>query len=279
MKRFINVSCPKNVILIACYMHCSFLGRRTAFRTAFGLQSCAKNGAGKMIGDRIKTLRGEEPQELFGARFGVSRNTIGRYESGTNPPDTEFVLKLCQEYKINAHWLITGAGEKGIDLEPADSHKQTDNPINIDAKAVSNCTHKIEDLYCVPRVKAKLSAGNGSFLTDSEVTCEYAFRREWIYTKGQPDKMVILFVSGTSMQPEIYDNDMVMIDQSQTDIHSGKIYAVGVEDTILIKYVDVEPGQLILRSKNPEYSPIIIERAQQDQIRILGRVIWTAREY
>jgi len=71
-----------------------------------------------MIGERIKELRGTETQANWETRFGVTKNTIRRYESGANPPDTNFIARLCEAYGINAHWLITGEGPKFLDDQP-----------------------------------------------------------------------------------------------------------------------------------------------------------------
>ena len=65
-----------------------------------------------MIGERIRELRGNESQAQWESRFGVTRNTIRRYESGKNPPDTDFITALCEAYNVNAHWLVTGKGQK-----------------------------------------------------------------------------------------------------------------------------------------------------------------------
>lgn len=61
-----------------------------------------------MIGERIKQLRGKEPQEVFAKRFGVSRSTILRYESGDREPDSGFIIALCREYNVSANWLLLG---------------------------------------------------------------------------------------------------------------------------------------------------------------------------
>jgi transcriptional regulator with XRE-family HTH domain len=65
-----------------------------------------------MIGERIKQIRGKEPQEEFAKRFGVSRSTILRYESDERKPDTDFIAALCKAYNVNANWLLTGEEQK-----------------------------------------------------------------------------------------------------------------------------------------------------------------------
>ena len=89
-----------------------------------------------MVGDRIKQLRGKESQGTFGTRFGISRNTVMRYESGDRKPDTDFIVAVCEAYNINAHWLLTGDGPEKLDQQnglpaaktaadpqPSDNHK------------------------------------------------------------------------------------------------------------------------------------------------------------
>ena len=88
-------------------------------------------------------------------------------------------------------------------------------------------------------------------------------------------------VSGDSMQPEIMDNDVVLLDQSKTEIKAGRIFAVGFDDAIYCKRIDRVPGKIILKSVNPAYEPLEIDvRGQEaDEFRVIGQVIWCGREY
>lgn len=62
------------------------------------------------LGERLKKLRGDENQTTFGSRFGASRNTVMRYESGERTPDAEFIAALCKHYSVNPSWLLLGEG-------------------------------------------------------------------------------------------------------------------------------------------------------------------------
>ena len=61
--------------------------------------------------------------------------------------------------------------------------------------------------------------------------------------------MVLMRVSGDSMEPEIRDGDVVLLDQSKTRIVPGKMFAVGFEESIYIKRIDNLPGKVILKVK------------------------------
>jgi phage repressor protein C with HTH and peptisase S24 domain len=91
--------------------------------------------------------------------------------------------------------------------------------------------------------------------------------------------MVLMDIFGNSMSPELRDGDTVLVDESQKDILSGAMYAVGVEDTIMVKRVEKHPNRLVLLSDNRDYSPIYLQVEEIDSIRIIGKVIWVCREF
>ena len=86
-------------------------------------------------------------------------------------------------------------------------------------------------------------------------------------------------VFGHSMEPVIKEGDTVLIDQSQTQILAGAIYAVGVEDTILVKRLEKHPDKLVLCSDNKDFPPIFLAVDECEKVRILGKIIWSCREY
>ena len=61
-------------------------------------------------------------QREFGEKMGVSRDVIGNIEYRRVPPKKLFLQHMCQQYKVNEHWLETGEGdmfEKDIPQDPA----------------------------------------------------------------------------------------------------------------------------------------------------------------
>ena len=130
----------------------------------------------------------------------------------------------------------------------------------------------------VPKVRARLSAGGGSFEAGGEVEQFYPFRQDWLRAKGQPAHMVLMDVVGNSMEPEIRHGDMALIDQGQTAVVAHGVYAVGLEDTVLVKRVEKRPGQLVLLSDNRDYAPIVLAGDELDALRIIGRVLWVGRD-
>ncbi|WP_300158780.1 S24 family peptidase, partial [Solidesulfovibrio sp.] len=128
---------------------------------------------------------------------------------------------------------------------------------------------------------ARLAAGTGSLETEGQIVGYYAFKTDFLLRKGRAKKMVLMDVAGDSMEPVLMDSDTVLIDESQDQIISGGLFAVGIEHEVFVKYLDRIPGKLILRSKNPTYSPIEVDMNGDlaSSVRIIGRVVWSCREY
>lgn len=69
------------------------------------------------LGSRIKSVRGSLSQKEFSDVCKVGISTLRRYESGVNPPDSDFLCAIVDNYNVNPTWLLTGEGpvHKGQD--------------------------------------------------------------------------------------------------------------------------------------------------------------------
>jgi phage repressor protein C with HTH and peptisase S24 domain len=90
--------------------------------------------------------------------------------------------------------------------------------------------------------------------------------------------MVLMQVIGDSMEPSIREGDYVLIDQSKQEIYSGGTYALGLEDTIMVKQLDKRPNELVILSTNPRYSSIVLSGDELDTVRLIGRVVGIWRD-
>ena len=222
------------------------------------------------ITERIKAVRGKLSQEEFAQLLGVHKNSVGRYERGDSTPGMDFAEKVCFVYGVSPEWFLLGTGPMKLD-----SAFHEDVAVLGPLVAGSGVTS-------VPAISLGLSAGHGNFIyiEENEVRKTFAFSTAFLQKKGNPSQMVVMTVSGDSMSPEIRNGDLVLIDQSQTRLLPGKIYAVAVENFIYLKVVDTLPGTLVLSSFNKEYPPLNVDMRGQmeDMVRILGRAVWWCRE-
>lgn len=183
-----------------------------------------------------------------------------------------WVEKIAQDYKISADWLLFGRGPMRPEVEWAGGTA---------AAAVTDTQGCDVELRLIPMVEARISAGQGSLETSGKCERSYAFRMDFLLRKGNPDTMILMRVAGDSMAPEIDDGDVVLLDQAQRTILPGRIYAVGFEEAIYLKRIDMEPGKVVLKSVNTEYRPVELDVRGDcsEQFRVIGKVLWSGREY
>lgn len=138
------------------------------------------------------------------------------------------------------------------------------------------------DQVFVEKVKARPRAGSGGLETDSEHDGYYSFHGSFIARKrGAPDSMKIFEVAGDSMSPTLDNGDLIMVNLQETDIRTGYIYLLRMEDELMVKRLENRPGGvLLLRSDNPDYEDIRINKYDEAiNIGIFGRMVWSCREY
>ncbi len=190
------------------------------------------------------TLRSQAELASF---LGLHRSSISRAKERDAVPES-WITAICQEFELDPCWLRWGA-------------------------------QHIPGLYFVPKVQAILGAGGGSYVVDSEPEGQFAFRGNWLRQKGRPEQMVLMEVIGDSMEPVIKEGDTVLIDRSQQEVRSGGLYALGVEETILVKRIEQHPNKLVLLSANTAYAPVYLEGQELHSVRIIGRVVGMWRDF
>ncbi len=193
-------------------------------------------------------------QSSLAKNLSISRAAITQAKKNDSIP-IKWIIELSRMHNLNPDWLEKGAGQKNLS---------------------QNNYHLI--FQEVPKVKAILSAGGGSFETVPEIEEYYSFRKDWLRKKGQPKEMVLMSIFGNSMEPELKDGDTVLIDQSQKAVLSGAIYAVGFDDAIVVKRLEQRSKELVLLSENERYPIMRFKDEEMSHVRILGKVIWVCRE-
>ncbi|MEF9879558.1 MAG: XRE family transcriptional regulator [Clostridia bacterium] len=96
---------------------------------------------------------------------------------------------------------------------------------------------------------------NTSVTCNEDVPCDFALR-----------------VKGDSMNPRLFDNDVVFI-RSQPDVHDGQIAAVMVDDSATLKHVYHIAGGVQLVSDNADYAPMTFTAHNSESISILGLAV------
>ncbi len=213
------------------------------------------------FGQRLKEERKKHKltQEELAKSLGIHKTSLLSYEKDSVSPPASFLEKLSS-LSFDVNYIITGAKAA---VKEESKEENDDSTIHI------------------PVVNAVLCAGYGSLETEDNIVDRVPFPRAFIQQKGNPNNMVLFRVSGDSMAPTIYDKDMVLIDESKKTLETGKIYAVGFEDVIYLKQIDFLPKTIVLKSHNKDYKDIELEKNEynDDQFRVIGKVLWVSREF
>ena len=201
--------------------------------------------------ERLRELAGG-PRKMseLARRCGVPSATLRAYARGINPT-LDKVAKIALVTGVDLNWLILGRRNR---LE--------------------------EEFVLVPRIDVRLGAGGEVELFDiSEEKELYAFRKDWLLSKGNPKNMRLMTVMGESMEPTLSDGDLVLVDLSRKDLTREGIFAVRIYDGLAVKRLQ-RAGKARVRviSDNPHYPPE--ERSLDNgEFEIIGRVIWAGRSF
>lgn len=200
-----------------------------------------------------------------------SQSIASAKRRGQIPPG--WVYEIALKYNISTDWLFFGIGskERGCSQQP-------ESKSNVVACA-DNTGIDIDNYCFVPMVECRLSGGNGEVVYSEGIKDYYAFRRRFInYIATSPKNLILMRVAGTSMEPEIKDGGTVLIDMGRTHPKSGCYFALGFDDALSVKELDLLPeGRVRVISKNrKDYPPY---EADLKSIRIIGQVIWGDRAF
>lgn len=248
---------------------------------------------------RIMQAAGIKTQRELAILLEVPEQSISDYKKKDSLP-ASWLIRLCGSHQINPNWIQTGVGPTFVgEASGGQTNSKTDavaapplvsSPSASVQDTLSDCAESPlavsfpvrpdpEKYDWIPMVEAKLSAGGGSFENGETIRDYYAFRKRFIQRMACCAKnLVLLRVTGDSMTPDIQDGATVMLDLGRTSIKNGCIFALGVEDTILIKELErLADGRVRIISKNrAEYPPY---ETNAQNLRIIGQVIWGDRRF
>lgn len=142
------------------------------------------------------------------------------------------------------------------------------------------------DYAHIPLHDAYLSAGAGAMNEAEQVVDSLAFRRDWLQKVGVAASAAKLArVKGDSMQPCLWDGDMMLINTSLNDPPVRQreardqrrlpVYAFLDGGEARVKRIErPTPDQLLLISDNSEYPPELRQGDDLKVITIIGKVVW-----
>ena len=207
------------------------------------------------MGQRIKFLREEREytQEQFGAIIGVSKSTIGMYELDKREPDKEKLEAIADFFNVDMDYLY---GKSDYRNKQEWLLHSTELPANI---------VPLPDTKKVPLL-GKIACG--SPITAEENVEDYVDVPEFTHAD------FALTCQGDSMiGARILDGDIVYI-RLQPEVENGEIAAVLIDGEATLKRVYYQKGKIILQPENNNYPPLIYEKDEILDVRILGKATY-----
>ena len=107
----------------------------------------------------------------------------------------------------------------------------------------------------IRRVRFALSAGVHGYAVEyeEEPTAPIVFKRQWYERNGyRPEKLFAVRVMNGSMEPGLYDGDVVVVNTEATTPKDGCVFAVNYEGEMVIKRLVRDAGAWWLSSDNPD---------------------------
>lgn len=205
------------------------------------------------FGENLRKIRRQRSltQDEMAELLETSKQVISRYENGQRSPKISVAAKFAELLGIPLSEL---SGEASVD---------TSSPAN---------TRPVDSLVTLP-VYGSIRCGPGG------LAYQNIEERVLAANVKHPDECFYLRVEGDSMEPRISKGDLALI-RKQEDVESGELAAVvidGEEGTL--KKVIKRDGSIILQSFNPDYPPRVFSGPELNEIRIVGKLIRTEREW
>lgn len=218
-------------------------------------------------------------QAEFGATYDIgSQGMVWQYLNAKAPLNLSAALKFARGLRcevsefsgrLAAEMIQPGNSQEVIALrnrpgEPAQLVSLTEHP----------------DLLEVPRVKFKLSAGVSGFAIDVEEGNgkPIFFRQDWFKFHGyRPDDLFAVRISGQSMEPRLWEGDLVVINTASANPVDGEPFALNYEGELVIKRLRRDAGEWWACSDNPDQQRYAPKRCTED-VKIIGMVVYRQGE-
>lgn len=225
--------------------------------------------------DAAMELRGIAGQSELAHALNESPQTVNNWER--RGISIRGMLNAESALGCSALWLSTGSGsmvKTGGSAEASPAHKTSEPSA---AVAVEPGPNRLP----IRRALFKLSAGVSGYEVEYESgESEPIFMgKRWFDQNGyRPDKLLAVKVSGRSMEPSLWEGDLVVVNCDDTRPRDGDVFAANYEGELVIKRLKRDGGSWYLASDNADkvrYSDKLCEEG----CGLIGRIVYRQTEH
>lgn len=216
--------------------------------------------------------------EELGEKLGKTKSAMSRWIGGDRSPMVTDLVRLSEIFNTDITTLVFGV-ETQTTKPSRKIDVQTQELVNVikklntieKSKTIAFAQHLIDNrvsnikLFPVQTVEA-VAAGIGYSYGNNETVTYYTSRDDLKHYD------IASLVSGDSMEPDIKNGDIILI-QKDTPFISGQLYAVDYDEKSYVKKVYFEKDNLRLVSTNEKYNDILIPLNTDNYLNIVGQVV------
>lgn len=172
-------------------------------------------------------------------------------------------LNAARFLGVEALWLAEGKGPR----------RRGDSPLQLVTPG--------DDRLPIRRVRFKLSAGVSGYEIeyDNGESEPIFMARRWFDTHHyRPEMLLAIKVTGRSMEPSLYDGDLVIVNTEDTALKDGCVFAANYEGELVIKRLRRDAGEWFLVSDSPDKRYYADKRCS-DGCGLIGRIVYRQTEH
>lgn len=222
----------------------------------------------KTLAERLLWARTKKElsQQQLATQAGVAQSTIGSLESGARQTARK-VAAIAAALDVDPLWLAEGKGD------PAPSSPgglRAGQFMNVDVFHTDN-----PNIILIPQVRLKLRAGVTGFQADDEQGADtYPLDQRWVQKeKLLAEQLIAIRVKGDSMEPNLYDGDLVVVNTGDVRPVDGAVFAINYEGEAVVKRMSRDAGSWWVTSDNPDQRKYHRKSVRGNECIIVGRVV------
>lgn len=210
----------------------------------------------------------------FAKAVGVSNPTVTDWEKAVEDGGIKEIAgprltKICEVLEIEPRWLLHGENETAKKnwlnrLDPQTYRQVTD------ADAAN------PNVTAIKKVRLRLSAGVTGFQAEPELFdgSQLLVSTEWLQrNRFNPESLVAIRVKGDSMEPSLFEDDIVVINTEDRKPVDGAVFAMNYEGEPVVKRFSRDAGDWWLTSDSPDQRKHHRKVCRGEACLIIGRVV------
>ena len=223
--------------------------------------------------ERVKKWINSDKDADVARALEVSSSSIPTWRKRGTVPYGELV-QWAYRNEVSLDWLFCGGDGNMYDgvAEPSGSYCV--------APEQGVTPKELASFVQVPQYDVETGAGSGKAIHSEQIVDHLAFKETWVRRELgiNPKRLVLISAIGDSMEPTLSDGDLILVSKSEDRLLDDAIYVLHFDGTLLVKRVQrLLDGSVVIKSDNAAYQPQTVQKAEVNQLSILGRVVWVCK--